>query len=311
MTAIENFHFIRPGWLLLLPVILWLWWQQRRQQDPLGGWRAVIDDDLLTALTVGRDSGKDWRSAGLLAGWLLAAIAIAGPTWRPEPSPFADDPVPVMLVLRAGASMDVSDIPPSRMERARLKVSDFADERKGQPLGLIAYAGSAHLVLPPTRDTSVVASMASEISPPVMPNDGDDLPGALDLAAKTLGPSGGSIVVVTDDVTPDSTSRLAEFRSTSPLPVHFLAVARDETPEWQALQRAADDVDGDATLMTPDTTDIHSLVTATARAPVSVAAAGQGTHWAESGWWLVPLLVLLSLAGFRRTSTISGGESDA
>ena len=138
------------------------------------------------------------REVSLLAGWLLALVAVAGPTWRPEPSPFADDPVPVMLVLRAAESMDQADLLPSRMERARLKVADFAAERKGQPLGLVVYAGSPHLVLPPTRDTDVVAKMAAEISPEIMPKPGDDLVGAIELATRTLGDAGGSIVVMTD-----------------------------------------------------------------------------------------------------------------
>ncbi len=101
-----------------------------------------------------------------------------------------------MVVLKAGETMNQSDLMPSRMERARLKVADFAAERKGQPLGLVAYAGTAHLVLPPTRDTSVVATMAAEISPEIMPKQGDNLVGALQLAVNTLGDSGGSIVVL-------------------------------------------------------------------------------------------------------------------
>ena len=85
------------------------------------------------------------RGGGLLAAWWLAMLSLAGPTWRPEPSPFADDPVPVMLVLKASETMDLlAHLAPSRMERARLKTADFAAERSGQPLGLVAYAGSAH-----------------------------------------------------------------------------------------------------------------------------------------------------------------------
>ena len=185
MSLLGDFHFIRPLWLLLAPVSAWLWWRQRRAQDPLRGWRAVMDEELLDALKVGEDSRGKWRDAGLLATWLIGIIAVAGPTWKPEPSPFADDPVPVMLVLKANETMELSDLTPSRMERARLKVTDFANERKGQPLGLIAYAGSSHLVLPPTRDTSVVASMAAEISSAVMPQAGEDL-----IAALKLAPSG-------------------------------------------------------------------------------------------------------------------------
>jgi hypothetical protein len=94
MNILGDFHFIRPAWLLLAPVAAWIWWLTRRSQDPLRGWRSVIAPPLLEALTVGKNTRRRWRGAGLLVAWLLAVLAVAGPTWRPEPSPFADDPVP-------------------------------------------------------------------------------------------------------------------------------------------------------------------------------------------------------------------------
>lgn len=337
MTYLEQFHFLRPAWLLLAPVVVWLWWLVRTRQDPLRGWRAWMDRDLLAALTVGRignpfhrrllapraDSsvlaagsigsppqgvtGRNaipsyfrWRGVGLLATWLTAVVALAGPTWRPEPSPFADDPVPVMLVLHAGETMDLADLAPSRMERARLKVADFAAERRGQPLGLIAYAGSAHLVLPPTRDTSVVAAMSAEIGPAVMPRPGNDLAAALRLAARTLGESGGSIVVLADAAPPGDESVWREFRNEHPWPVHFLAVARADTPEWDSLKDASAALGASITPLTPDSADVLSLVRRTAKTPVAVTAAAAGSRWAEAGWWLVPLMALLSLGAFRR-----------
>ena len=318
MTYLEHFHFLRPAWLLLVPVLAWIWWLVRTRQDPLRGWRAWMDGDLLTALTVGgdvipsshpagasarvRQAFHQCRGSALLVTWLTAVVAIAGPTWRPEPSPFADDPVPVMLVLKAGESMNLADLAPSRMERARLKVADFAFERKGQPLGLIAYSGSAHLVLPPTRDTSVVGAMAAEIAPSVMPRPGDDLAAALRLAGQTLGESGGSIVVLADTVPPGNELLWSEFRREYPWPVHFLAVARTDTPEWDRLRDAAAALRASITQLTPDSTDILSLVRRTAKTPVAIAAAAEGSHWAEAGWWLVPLLALLSLLTFRRVS---------
>jgi len=317
MTALEHFHFLRPAWLLLTPVVVWLWWLVRTRQDPLRGWRAWMDRDLLAALTVGRignpsagsadSSGRNaipsyfrWRNVGLLAAWLTAIVAVAGPTWRPEPSPFADDPVPVMLVLHAGETMNLADLAPSRMERARLKITDFAAERQGQPLGLIAYSGSAHLVLPPTRDTTVVAAMAAEIGPAVMPRPGNDLAAALRLAASALGESGGSIVVLTDAAPPEDESVWREFRKEYVWPVHFLAVARADTPEWDSLKDAAAALGASLTPLTPDSADVLSLVRRTAKAPVAVAAAAAGTRWAEAGWWLVPWLALFSLESFRR-----------
>lgn len=303
MTHLEPFHFLRPAWLLLAPIVVWLWWLVRSQQDPLRGWRAWLDRDLLAALTVGRnglpsDSGR--RGIGQLAAGLTAIVAIAGPTWRPEPSPFADDPVPVILVLHAGETMRLADLAPSRLERARLKVADFAAERRGQPLGLIAYAGSAHMVLPPTRDTSVVAALAAEIGPAIMPRQGNDLAAALRLAARTLGESGGSIVVLADAAPPGDDLVWRGFRKESPWPVHFLAVAPTGTPEWDSLQGAASTLGASVTALTPDSADVSSLVRRTAKAPVAVAAAAEGARWSEAGWWLVPVLALLSLQTFRR-----------
>lgn len=308
MNYLESFHFIRPAWLLLAPIVVFVWWLVRRSQDPLRGWRVVMDRELLDALTVAKERRRRWRGVGLLVAWLLAVVAVAGPTWRPEPSPFADDPVPVMLVLRAGETMNQSDLLPNRMERARLKIADFAEQRKGQPLGLVTYAGSSHLVLPPTRDTSVVATMAAEISPAIMPKPGDDLVGALELAIRTLGEDGGSIVVVADTVAEGADSELARFRSENTLPIFLLAVARAGTPEWNAIQQAASTLRADATLMTPDSEDIRSLARRSAKAPVAVGAVDEGTRWAEAGWWLVPLLAFWSLIGFRRVRNPAAKE---
>ncbi len=295
-----DFHFIRPWWFLLLPVILWLWWLRGRALDPLRGWRAVMEATLLEAQTVGRDAGGRLRASLLLAGWVIGVVAVAGPTWRPEPSPFADDPVPVMLVLKASETMDLTDMAPTRMERARLKGADFATERKGQPLGLLAYAGSAHLVLPPTRDTGVVATMGAEISPDIMPEPGDDLAGALELAAGTLGDGGGSLVVLADNIPQASTAALRDFRARHRLPIQILAIAREDTPELDAIREAASDLGARVMLMTPDASDVEDLVRRAASAPVALSVEGEGLRWAEAGWWLLPVLALLMCAQFRR-----------
>lgn len=283
MNDLGNFHLIRPAWVVLVPAVAFVWWLVRKSNDPFQSWRDVVHPELLNAMTVGQNENGSWRGAGLLVAWLLAAFTVAGPTWRPEPSPFADDPVPVMLLLKAGDTMDLSDMTPSRMERARLKIVDFARERRGQPLGLIAYAGTPHLVLPPTRDTSVVSTMAAQISPAMMPQPGDDLASALGLAAGILGDAGGSIVVVADTVTGGDETRLAEFRTNNRVPVHFLAVARADTPEEDAVKAAAAPLDATVTLMAPGSDDVVQLVRRTATSPVAVTAAGEGTRWAEAG----------------------------
>ena len=176
--------------------------------------------------------------------------------------------------------------------------------RKGQPLGLIAYAGSAHLVLPPTRDTAVVASLAAEISPQIMPQPGDDLARALQLAADILKTDGGSAVVLADTVTAGAEGAGKFSRGKSAADTFsgrsaggHARVSRDSAP--------ASSLDATVTRLTPDTSDVRALARTAGQAPVAIGAAGQGTRWAETGWWLVPVLTLLSLTGFRRVRDLA------
>ena len=303
MYIVEQFHFIRPAWLLMIPVVVLLWWLGRRWRDPLGGWRGAMDRELLAALTVGQTSANHWLSLSLLAAWLLASVSLAGPTWHLEPSPFADDPIPLMLLLRADTSMDGDDLSPSRMERAQLKVADIAELRKGQPLGLIAYAGSAHLVLPPTRDTSLVATMAAEISSTIMPKPGDKIVEAFQLAQRTLASTGGSVIVMADSIEQANIGELEKFGRTSQLDVQFLTVAPANTPESESVVAAAKATGGRVNMLTPDDDDVRALVRRAANAPRSVVSAEKGALWAEAGWWLLAPLSVLSLIGFRRTRT--------
>ncbi len=302
MNVLGDFHFLRPAWLLLLPISVWIWWQLCRLEDPLRGWRAVMEYKLLEAMTVGDSKRGRWSQTELLAMWLLATIAMAGPTWRPMPSPFADDPVPVMVVLAASESMNLSDWLPSRLERAQLKIADLAAERQGQPMGLIAYAGTPHLVLPPTRDTSIVASLAAEITPAIMPKSGNDLAAALSLAASTLQPSGGTILVVADTAESEAEQELKDFRTKNRLPVRWLAITGADAPERESIRTVAKAIGASVTLMTADSTDVRSLVRSIARAPGKVSVSDETTRWEEAGWWFVPILGLLTLAGFRRQS---------
>lgn len=298
-----DFHFIRPLWLLLVPVAVALWWLWRREADPLRGWRRQIAPELLEALVVGRSRQQRWEGCSLLAAWLLGVVAVAGPTWQLEPSPFADDATPLMLLLKADASMEQPDLEPSRLERARLKIADLAAARGGQPLGLIAYAGSAHLVLPPTRDTAIVASMAAEISPQIMPEPGDRLDLALAQAQRVLaqGARGGSIVVLADAVDTDP-ALLETAAAELAVAVQFLALNLPGSSEDRSLRAAARMLSGDVEAFAIEGDDIAALVRRAARVPDALRGE-QGGQWQEAGYWLLPPLALLVLASFRRRET--------
>jgi Ca-activated chloride channel family protein len=196
--------------------------------------------------------------------------------------------------------MEQPDPAPSRLEHARLKIADLAQARKGLPLGLIAYAGSAHLVLPPTRDTAIVGRMAAEISPEIMPAAGDRLDLALREAGRVLaeGQQGGSIVILADAVDTDPAALQALQKDFS-LPMQFLAINAPESSQNDSLRAAARILDADVYPLDVEGNDVLAIVRRAASAPVAQHGE-QGGQWQEAGYWLVPLISLFVLMSFRR-----------
>ena len=306
-----QFHFLRPLWLCLAPIGVFVWWLWRQNTDALRGWRAQMDSELLDALVVGQDTGHDGQSYGLLAGWMLAAVAIAGPTWRLEPNPFAADARPLVILLKSDESMQLTPPTPSRLERAHLKIADLADSRKGQPLGLIAYAGSAHLVLPPTRDTDVVAKLAREISPAIMPEPGDRLDLAIDKAFDLLASEqeGGSLLVIADSADIDATNIETIRRQSQSFPIQFLALVGEGSPERASIEKAAKSLRASVQSLTIDDEDISSVIAFSQRR-ASTGVAGKSSRWEETGYWLTPAIALIVALSFRRQKTITAEEPE-
>lgn len=305
---LQNLHFIRPHWLLLALPAAGLWWAWRRREDPLRGWREQMDPELLAALATPGSGGNGRRVALVLVGWLVAVIALAGPTWRPEPSPFAEDSAALVVVLKAAESMERPEPAPSRLGRAQLKIRDLAGARRGQPLALVAYAGTAHLVLPPTRDTDVVADMAAEITPAIMPEPGDRLDLAVAKAGYVLASRGipGSIVVFADSADGDEAALIAAHRKAGSPPVRFVALNTPDSSEDESLRRAARALGAKVVPLAVDQSDVESIVRFAARAPVSRMAGDDGEiRWQEGGWYLVPVLAILVALAFRRESPAS------
>jgi hypothetical protein len=78
---IGDLHFLRPWWLLaLIPCALLLWAVWRRN-DAAQRWNGIVAPHLLPFLLKGGNRRARFTPLHLLAlGWLVAVLAIAGPT---------------------------------------------------------------------------------------------------------------------------------------------------------------------------------------------------------------------------------------
>ncbi len=306
---VEGFHFLRPAWFLALPVVLLLVLLLRRLGDPRQAWRDVIDPHLLDALLVVRGSRARLGPVHVLGfGWVVGILALAGPAWRREPAPFAEDTAAFVVVMSVTGSMTSEDVQPSRLRRAAQKVGDLLERRPDADCALFAYAGSAHRVMPLTRDAELIATFATSLAPAIMPvQGGDAVADAVELANAELrrAARAGSIVLVADGASAD---QVAAIRESGSVPVHVLgmgappelAAAGAPPPDFDALRRIASDTGGSFVRVRPDASDVERLAASAERRIGTAAGEEDGAHWRDDGYWLVPLIALAVLFWSRR-----------
>lgn len=295
-----EFHFIRPMWLLAFIPALLVWWLLRRHTDGTQLWRGIVAPHLLPHLLSGREHHAGFRPLDLIAiSWLVAVIAVAGPTWKREPTPFAEDTAALAIVIRVAPSMTTEDVQPSRLARATEKVHDLLKERAGAKTSLVAYAGSAHVVMPLTSDGGIIDTFAQSLDPKIMPQDGDAAADALRLAAQTLKDTGsGSILWITDSIAVEQATPIASWRKSSPLPVRLLPPLYPGG-ELDAVRSVSGAASATVVVLTADDSDVHTLARS-AKLAVALSGGDPSSRWQEAGYWLTPLLALLMLPFFRR-----------
>ncbi len=202
MALMQDVHFLRPAWLLALP-LLWglvLWLARRRGRD--GNWASLIDPELLPALRLdggGQPGRSPWPWLAL--AWTLAALALAGPSWQRAPAPAYRGNAAWVLVLDLSPSMSATDLPPNRVTRARYALDDLLNAAHDARVGLVVFGDEAYTVTPLTDDVATVRALLPPLAPDIMPVAGDNLAPALERAGTLLengGGKSGQVVVLTD-----------------------------------------------------------------------------------------------------------------
>ncbi len=328
-----DFHFLRPWWLLALPLGLWLIWQLTRSGNVGGRWRALVDEALQPFVLTGSSVAFKERHSAMFAAmsaWLVATLALAGPTWERLPVPAVRSGEALVVVLDLSRSMDAVDVEPTRLVRARLKLLSLLEQRESGQTGLVVFSAHAFTVAPLTADVRTIALLAASLSSDIMPSRGSYPEAGLKKAAELLRQTGharGEIVLITDaDVSPTSLDVVLDIYREG-YTVHVLAVgSADGGPivepgggfltdrtgqvvvprlDVAALQRLAQRGGGRFATLTVDDRDLDYLLSGNA----SVAGRESSSQdselfeinaWRDQGLWLVLLLVPLMALAFRR-----------
>ncbi|MCY3858287.1 MAG: VWA domain-containing protein [Gammaproteobacteria bacterium] len=305
--ALAEFHFLRPWWLLLLFVALLLIWAQIRFVARANNWHKVISDSLFDALIESKSSRRVRLAMALPPLALVcAAFALAGPTYERLPQPVETKQDPLVIVLDLTLSMGSTDIQPSRIERAKFKVSDILEHRDEGLTGLVVYAGDAYVVTPLTSDTSNILNLLPSLHPEMMPVRGSNVVAAVERANELFGSldqERGRIILLTDGISNFGTLRdTVDVRYPLSIlgiePTEDLAPNGGEAVGGQRLLRDFAMVTGGRyRSITLNDDDIKFLLQKSALSETELLENQTFDTWHDIGYLLVlPLALLLALS---------------
>ena len=272
-----------------------------RQQNDILRWKAIVNPKLLSHLLIesGEKVSKVQAPWHLGIVWTLIILALSGPAWQLKPAPFTQDEAQMVFVMKVTGSMESKDLMPSRLKRAVFKMKDLMDLRPDTKAALVAYSGSAHLVLPLTKDHAILNTFSQALNPGIMPVKGDDLKDALALASEQFESKGGTIVVFADSVDPAQATAVSKKGLAQDAKVLFLAVASPELLDRKGFEQSVSLLSAEWIGMTVDDEDVQKIASWIDTA-FQEAGAKDDTRYEDGGYLLIPLILLLMLLWFRQ-----------
>lgn len=337
MSALElvvsQFHFLRPWWLAALAPVaiisIMLWYQKHNARS----WQQMIAPELLGYLLDGQTTRiKPWQFIALLISWISTCLALAGPSWEKRPVAVEQNQQALVIMLDLSPSMLSEDIKPSRLVRARLKITDLLRLRQDGQTALLVYAGDVHVVTPLTEDVETINNIIPALHPNIMPAQGSNTEAALERALQLLKDAQltqGDLLLITDGIDADAQSTLrdimakeTQFRlsilgvggaTPTPIPSSKGGFVRDNkrnlvTTQLDAasLQQLASDGRGRYRTLANTGSDITALMDLpTPEQHETQQLEREFDSWYDRGHWLALLLLPIILYCFRRGVLIS------
>ncbi|MHB0764528.1 VWA domain-containing protein [Stutzerimonas sp. NM35] len=321
-------HLLRPFWLLLVPLPLWLLWRLWHRRRQTGRWQRLLPEAFhAVLLTSGklRNSRLPWLLLG--CAWLLACLALLGPSWQQAEQPGLSRDDPLVILLDLTPAMLAADVRPSRLEQAKHKILDLLQARQDAQTAVVVFAGSAHTLVPLTRDLATTQNLLDALHPDLMPATGQraDLAVAQGIALLEQGARGrGRLLLIGSSLDEHERNDIQAQLKAAGLRLLILGIGtRQGAPiasedgsflkddkgailiprlDDSALRRFANDSGGRYQQARLDDQDLRSLGLLE-RGGALQARDDETTQldiWLDQGHWLLlPLLLLAACAGRR------------
>ncbi|MBH3427296.1 vWA domain-containing protein [Pseudomonas alkylphenolica] len=320
-------QWLRPAWLIVLPLLAWLLWKLWHRQKRAGRWQMILPPSFHAVLLGGgngRDSKLPWIALGL--AWLLTVLALVGPSWQRLEETRQRPADPLVILLELTPQMLAEDAAPTRLEQARRKVLDLLEHRRDSQTAIIVYAGSAHTLVPLSDDLATSRNLLEALTPSIMPQAGQRADLAVRKGLALLAQAGlgqGRLLLIGSSLSPQEREGIKQALGRQGPGLLMLGVGSAEgAPVKQANGEFLKDDQGGILMPRLDSASLKAFVSSTggryrnARIddldlrglrlfdnPRSLREDGQALQldsWADQGYWLLlPLLLLAACAGRR------------
>ncbi|QNH03723.1 VWA domain-containing protein [Pseudomonas sp. B11D7D] len=320
-------EWLRPLWLLAVPVLAWLLWRLWHRERQSGRWQLLLPAAFHQALLKGgsgRSSKLPWLVLGL--AWLLAMLALLGPSWQRVEQSVQKPADPLLILLELTPQMLATDGRPNRLEQARRKLLDLLDARRDAQTAIIVYSGSVHSLVPLSDDLATSRNLLEALKPSLMPEPGRRADLAVARALQLLDQAQlgqGRLLLITSALDDEERSAIQQALEKRSVPLLVLGVgSREGAPVAQedgsflkdqrgailiprldarSLRETAEAHDGRYAPIRLDDEDLRRL--GLLDGPQALRAAGEPTlldsHIDQGYWLLLPLLLLAACAGRR------------
>lgn len=320
-------QLLRPFWLLILPLPIWLLWRLWHRQRQIGRWQRLLPEAFHAALlTRGRlrNSRRPWLVLG--ASWLLACLALLGPSWQQAEQPSLSRADPLVVLLDTTPAMLAADVRPTRLEQAKHEILDLLQTRPDAQTAVVAFAGSAHTLVPLTNDIATTQNLLDALQPELMPEPGHRADLAVAHGIGLLAQGGherGRLLLIGSQLDERERSAIATLLEDSSVQLLILGIGTEQGApiaredgsflkddngailiprlDDSGLRRFASEIGGRYQQARLDESDLHALgLLARTGEIVTRDDTTRLSAWLDQGHWLLlPLLLLAACAGRR------------
>ena len=122
---------------------------------------------------------KSWL---LIIGCFFMIVASIGPQIGTRLSEYKREGIDIFIALDVSESMNAQDVTPNRIEKAKYELNRLINSLDGDRIGIIVFAGTAHIHLPLTTDYSAAKLFLKSIDTKIVETPGTSLSSVMNLA---------------------------------------------------------------------------------------------------------------------------------